>query len=197
MDWITTSTILSGLKDFERGEVWSRFVDRFRRPIVGFVRDLGLTVAEAEDVAQETLLAFADGYRRGAYDPARGRLSQWLFGIAYRQALRQRRRNVRREGPIGAEGEATDFWNRLPDPDHATEVWDRRWEDAMLQTCLQRVRDEVEPATFEAFELSVRDDRPAADVAAALQIPVKAVYNAKHRVLSRIRALREQLETVQ
>ena len=83
MDWITTSTILEGLKEFEGGDAWERLVERFRRPIVSFIRDLGLAESDAEDVAQETLIAFAEAYREGKYDPAKGRLSHWLFGIAW------------------------------------------------------------------------------------------------------------------
>jgi DNA-directed RNA polymerase specialized sigma24 family protein len=89
-DWVTTSTILGGLRDFEDRASWERFVARFRAPIVRLALGHGLEAADADDVAQETLVAFADGFRAGRYDAQQGRLSSWLFGIAYRQVLRAR-----------------------------------------------------------------------------------------------------------
>src|SRR5262245_31777004 len=91
MTWITTATVLQQLRDFENRSAWDSFTERFRRPVVSFAKSMGLTQADAEDAAQETLLAFAEAYRRGQYDPSKGRLSRFLFGIAYRQSLKARR----------------------------------------------------------------------------------------------------------
>ncbi|MBX3373702.1 MAG: RNA polymerase sigma factor [Phycisphaeraceae bacterium] len=173
-------------------DAWRDFTGRFRQPIVRFARSLGLSGAAAEDVAQETLIAFADQVRRGRYDRARGRLSRWLFGIAYRQALNERRAGARRAARTApADSHLVDS---LPDEQSATRTWDRLWERSVLEQCLQQVRGEVDPDTFRAFELVIRDEKSPADAASILGRPVKLVYNAKHRVLKRIRELRAELE---
>ncbi len=191
MEWITTSTILHDLRDYGNRAAWSRFVERFRSPIVRFAGSMGLSAIDAEDVAQETLLAFAEGYRRGEYDPTRGRLSRWLFGIAFRQGMKGRRIESRQ--PAGTPGAALS-WSQVPDEASATVSWDQEWEQTLLEQCLTQVRQEVEPVTFQAFELAVRLDRPPADVARELGAPIKLVYNAKHRVLNRVRELRAEFE---
>ena len=96
MEWITTSTILVSLGDYSNRAAWERFTDRCRPPVLRFVRGMGLSEVDAEDAAQGTLLAFAEGFRKGQYDRSKGRLSSWLFGIAFRQALNKRRSLVRR-----------------------------------------------------------------------------------------------------
>jgi RNA polymerase sigma-70 factor (ECF subfamily) len=189
MAWLTTATVLQNLRDFDNREAWSSFADRFRQPVVSFARSMALSQADAEDAAQETLLAFAEAYRRGQYDPAKGRLSKFLFGIAYRQALRARRVGAQ-VAPVG-----TTVWSRIPEEQEASGVWDVEWERSLLDECLRQVRAEFEPQTFRAFELTVRDGRDASEAAAELGVPVKSVYNAKHRILKRIRELREQYET--
>jgi len=189
MAWLTTATVLQNLRDFDNREAWSSFADRFRQPVVSFARSMGLSQADAEDAAQETLLAFAEAYRRGQYDPAKGRLSKFLFGIAYRQALRARRVGAQ-VAPVG-----TTVWTQVPEEQEASGVWDVEWEQGLLDDCLRQVRVEFEPQTFRAFELTVRDGRDAAETAAELGVPVKSVYNAKHRILKRIRELREQYDT--
>lgn len=193
MEWRTTSTILADLRAHD-DSAWRLFVERFRGPVLAFERSLGLAPDDAEDAAQETLLAFAEAFRAGKYDPNKGRLSQWLFGIAYRQALRLRRSNARRGATIHSKEEGTTFWSGLPDETDAGGIWEREWERAVLQACMERVQSEFEPRTLEAFEAVVRDDRAPSDVARMLDVPVKVVYNAKHRILKRIRELRAQYE---
>lgn len=197
MIWQTTETVLQRLRDFDNREAWEQFADRFRRPVVSFARSMGLGPADAEDAAQETLIAFAEAYRDGRYDPSKGRLSRFLFGIAYRQALRARRQaGGPRMGDAARVGQAeTHFWSQVPDEQTASGVWDGEWERILLERCLEQVRGEFEPQSFRAFELTVREERPPAEAAEALGVPLKTVYNAKHRILKRIRELREQYET--
>ncbi|MCS7034957.1 MAG: sigma-70 family RNA polymerase sigma factor [Phycisphaerae bacterium] len=196
MTWLTTATVLQKLRDFDNREAWESFADRFRQPVVSFARSMGLPPVDAEDVAQETLLAFAEAYRKGNYDPSKGRLSRFLFGIAYRQSLRARRQREQQGGltvrlPSGGSG----VWAEIPDEETASGIWDTEWERCALERCLQQARSEFEPETFRAFELTVREEMTPAETARRLGIPVKSVYNAKHRVLKRIRELREAFES--
>jgi RNA polymerase sigma-70 factor (ECF subfamily) len=190
MTWVTTATVLEGLRDFSNRHAWDSFAERFRRPVVGFARSMGLKQSDAEDVAQETLIAFAEAYRQGRYDPAKGRLSRFLFGIAYRQAL-----HARSVKPQAAGHPASGFWDEVPDEQTATNIWDTEWEKRLLERCLEQVRSEFEPQTFRAFELAVQQGLDATGVAEQLNVPVKTVYNAKHRILKRIRELRGEYDT--
>src|SRR3990172_5129738 len=141
MEWITTSTILESLADHSNRAAWERFVGRFRGPLVGFARHMGLSETDAEDAAQETLAVFADEYRNGRYDPTKGRLSRWLFGIAYRVGL-ARRRSVIRSAAMAANL-PPETLDELPGEDGASRLWDEECEKAVLELCLQKVRQEV------------------------------------------------------
>ena len=85
----------------------------------------------------------------------------------------------------------------MPDEQSASGLWDREWERFLWTHCVERARYEFQPQTFQAFEWAVRGDRSADDTARDLAVSVKVVYNAKHRVLKRIRELRTELEEVQ
>jgi len=196
MTWETTATVLEKLRDFENRDAWDRFSERFRRPVVSFARGMGLRQSDAEDVAQETLLAFAKAYREGQYDPAKGRLSRFLFGIAYRQALRGRRGAASPAGAGVAVAEVeSGFWSQVPDEQTATGVWDTQWEQSVLGECMTQARAEFEQQTYRAFELVVRDGQSPEQAARSLGVTVKSVYNAKHRILKRIRELRGEFES--
>ena len=191
MTWITTATVLEQLRDFENHAAWDSFTERFRRPVVAFAKKMGLGQADAEDAAQETLLAFAEAFRRGQYDASKGRLSRFLFGIAYRQSLKARR--VAGKGAGG--GVESAFWSQVPDEQAATGIWDTEWERSILDRCLSQVKQEFEAQTFAAFDLVVRNERSAEDAAKELGITIKSVYNAKHRILKRIRELRADFDS--
>lgn len=192
-DWHTSSTFLRELTDAGNHAAWERLHHRFRGPILRFARRLGLTETDAEDVAQETLMAFAAAYQTGRFEQSKGRLSHWLFGIAYRQT-RRAIRDAARRARLAAHPERTAFWSAVPDETKATRLWDVAWERALLEECLQRVRAEVEPLTMRAFELVVRGERNPADVADELGVPVKCIYNAKYAVLRRVRDWRAAFE---
>lgn len=194
MEWHTTSTILESLRDQGNNAAWRQLDARFRGAIVGFARRLGISDTDAEDVAQETLVEFVSAYRRGRFDREKGRLSRWLFGIAYRQALHGRRTRQRQAAKAGLAQTETSFWDNVPDKQVASASWDREWEQALLQQCLDQVAREVEITTLRAFQLVVGQNHSPARTAEQLGVPVKTVYNAKHRVLNRIRELRAALE---
>ena len=187
MDWVTTTTLLQDLHDDRDDRAWGMFVLRFRTPVVDFARRLGVPSEDAQDLAQEVLATFVHLYREGRYDRHRGRLSSWLFGIAYRYVLRSRRSNLAaREEPYAE-----------PAPEgreSAIEVWNRGWDRIFLEECVERARAECSPEAFRAFALVVLEGLSPADAAGSLGVPVKRVYNDKHRVLTRIRELRGELE---
>ncbi len=193
MEWLTTTTMLASLRDYQDAGAWERFAARFRRPIFSFARSAGLSDSDAEDVAQESLLGFAEALRRGLYDRNKGRLRSWLFGIAYRQILRLREKDARHANHR-AEVESSTFWRELAQPDQAEALWQRQWEEWLWQQCLERVRPEFQPVTLEAFQLVVRDGLPPQEVAGRLGVSVRSVYNAKHRVLRRLRELYRQMD---
>lgn len=194
MDWITTSSVLDGLADSGNKAAWGQLVSNFRGPVLGFAARMGLQTEEAEDVAQETLLAFAHGYQNNRYDRSKGRLSKWLFGIAYRQvkyAFRKRQHTPRQ---ISTATDGTTFWSSVPDEHTATVSWDETWGNAVLAQCLDQAKNEVQSATFQAFELTTLGKLPPDEVAASLGMSKNAVVLAKHRVVKRLRELQMQYE---
>ncbi len=196
MEWSTTSTVLDQLGDFNNRGAWDLFTDRFRTPIVRFAIKMGLAESDAEDVAQQTLLDFANAYRAGKYDRAKGRLSKWLFGIAYRRAAHARMQLARRERQVVDRTDGAKFLVDIPDERRASESWNLDWLRAALDRCLERVRGEFKPTTYRAFELVALEKQSPADAAAQLDMTRNAVFVAKHRVASRLRILLREYEDV-
>ncbi len=195
MHWRTTTTLLNGLSSSGSNPAWSRLNCQFHTPLVDLGRHMGLPLPEAEDAAQETLTAFSVAYRSGRYDRSKGRLSKWLFGIAVRQIRHARRKLARREAALLSPGAAPrGAFLPVDSAGSPADALEETWELALLKACQDRVRREVQPRVFQAFAMVVHEGQSPAGAADQLGVPVKWVYNAKHRVLRRIRALRARIE---
>src|ERR1035438_3539385 len=107
----TRRSLLSRIKHWDDQKSWDEF-DQIYKPLIrGAALKAGLAEAEAEDAAQDTLIAVAKAIRDFKYDPEKCAFKTWLHAITRRQVANQFRR---RQGkgrvlePLGAtngEGE--------------------------------------------------------------------------------------------
>jgi RNA polymerase sigma-70 factor (ECF subfamily) len=176
----TSTTLLAGLADANNHGVWTAFVSRYRPILIRLALRAGWPAQDAEDLAQQTLGEFVKSYRNHRFDRDRGRLRDWLFGIArnqMRNAARRRSDAHGQAGPADLEDAA------------ARRLFDQEWERAVLARCLEEIRGQVGASTYQAFELFALRRVPANSVAAEMGITENAVFLAKRRVLSRLREL--------
>jgi RNA polymerase sigma-70 factor, ECF subfamily len=194
MNTITNTDLLVGLKDRNNDSVWQDFFSRYQPMLVAFAKRLGLREDDAQDAAQEALMAFVSAYREGGYDRDKGRLRTWLFGIASHKIRDLQRKRRGKEIMIVDNPDTTGFFNKVPDDQEVSGVWDAEWQKAMLRQCMEEVRKQVKPNTMKAFELFAVQGLPAEKVAEQLGITENAVWIAKNRVLSRLREVQKFME---
>ena len=78
---VTSTLLLEGLTDPTNDVAWRRFCARYEPMLLAFARKSGFSEADAQDVVQETLVAFLGGFRRGKYDRGQGRLRSWICRV--------------------------------------------------------------------------------------------------------------------
>jgi RNA polymerase sigma-70 factor (ECF subfamily) len=191
--WITTTQVLEDLRRPDDTLVWDEFCTHFRPVVVKFALHLGLPAADAEDAAQETMLSFLKAFRNGKYAREKGRLSNWLFGVARRVILNLRGRRPL-EQLIADKTTGTSFWDLVQDDRQMEQTWDMQWRRMVLEKCLAQARREFDPKVFGAFEQYALAGVAVDEVCRRLAMSRNAVYIAKSRVLSRLRELRRQFE---
>lgn len=195
MEWKTTSTVLAGLQTFSEPQAWELVVEHFREPIVRYGSRLGLSRTDAQDAAQEALLAFAQAYRAGKYDRTKGHLKSWLFGIATNQLRNLRRRNAGRGvRPVADLGESRVLDGVEDEGADLQALWDEEWRRTVFERCLAQVQRELEPQTFDVFRRVVFEEQSVDAVAEELGIARTAVYNSKYRVSKRLAELAQEYE---
>jgi RNA polymerase sigma-70 factor (ECF subfamily) len=109
----------------------------------------------------------------------------WLRAITRNQAIAHHRRG---RGPAAAGGSTAHLViTSIPDEAGGADDDPPAEVNALYRRALELVRGEFEARTWDMFWQVVVDDRPTADVAAALGVTPAAVRQAKARVLRRLK----------
>ncbi|MCA9119229.1 MAG: sigma-70 family RNA polymerase sigma factor [Planctomycetaceae bacterium] len=157
--------------------------------VIGWCRRANLGNADATDVLQEV---FSSVWRSiGRYCSERGSFRGWLKTITVRKVQDVARRHNRSVAAPGGSANHQGIQNIIahgvPDTDEDIETDERQ----LVRRTAELVRCEFEETTWQAFWMTAVETRSAIDVGHDLGISRAAVYQAKSRVLKR---LRQELE---
>ena len=167
---------------------WQRLVNLYGPLIYLWCRRAGVTAEDAADVFQEVVGAVATHVSEFRRDRPGDTFRGWLWVIT-RNKLHDHFRS--RQGREQARG-GSDAHRRLAEiPDEPCQDSDsaiRVNDDALLlHHALELIRPEIEQRTWEAFWRLTVDQQSGREVADDLRMSLRAVYQAKYRVLQRLR----------
>ncbi|HST19434.1 MAG TPA: sigma-70 family RNA polymerase sigma factor [Gaiellaceae bacterium] len=128
----------------------------------------------AEECTQDAFLAL---WKHAAeFDPARGRLSSWLFTVSRNAAIRA----VRRRRPT-VEPDETELASSDPAPDELVLAADAAEDVA-------RAMAELPPPQLEVVQLAYFDELSQTEIAERLSLPLGTVKGRMRLALDRLRA---------
>jgi RNA polymerase sigma factor (sigma-70 family) len=159
---------------------FGRLFDTYARPLHGYLaRRVGAD--SAHDLVSETFLVALN--QRHAYDPRRGVVRSWLYGIATNLLRRQVRQEVRGLQAVArsaghAPGHAASHEGRVAD----------RLDAAALAARLAGALAELSEGDRDVLLLTSWAGFDSTEVADALGIPVGTVRSRLHRVRKWLRA---------
>lgn len=176
----THTTLLARLGRDGDDAAWHEFEARYGALIRGYARRHGLQSADCDDVLQDVLLGLGRAMPDFDYDPARGRFRSFLKTITNRAVFKKFRQK-----PPGGRQQALDAIDPLAE-DGQERAWEREWQAYHLRLAMQRIASEFGTHDRAAFEAYVVQGRDAAETAAALNLSLDQVYQAKSRILKRL-----------
>ena len=179
----TPVSLLERLRQPDQQAAWTRFVELYTPLLYHWSKRLGLQESDAADLVQEVFVVLLQKLPEFTYD-RRKSFRGWLRTVLLHKSEDRRRRQPPPPAPHVA---ATDLLEERG-PDVLEEVEYRQY---LVGRALQVMQRDFQPVTWKACWEHVVADRPAAEVAAELDISVGSVYAAKSRVLRR---LRQELE---
>lgn len=184
----THQSLLARLRGGDDQEAWAECFQRYRDLILGVARRRGFAGADGEDLLQDVFVELGKSLPKFEYDQERGRFRGFLKTITVR-AIGKR---LRRRGPapaIGTDPEmAPDEAVGAPDPEFEA-TWEAEWRQYHLRLAMGVLHNEVRATDLRAFEAVTQGQRDPRAVASELGISVESVYQAKSRILKRLREL--------
>ena len=181
----TRASLLIRVRDLADHAAWHEFVEIYRPVILRLARRKGMQEADAEDVAQQVLVAVAKAVERREHDPRRAKFRTWLGRVAHNAILNALTRGKPDRGSGDSALLAVLNGHKAhtgPDSDllkleHRREVF--RW-------AARHVRNEFQQTTWDAFWLTAVEQRAVEEVSEELEKNRGAIYAARSRVMRRI-----------
>lgn len=182
----TRRSLLSRIKNPEDQESWGVFYDRYAPLIYGVAIKSGLTMVEAQEAVQETMITVSKKIPGFKYDPAIGSFKGWLMTMTHWRIKDQLRKRVRDAAAIRRSGSntGTTMIERVPDSDTSQleKLWEQEWQKHTMDQALSRVKRKVKSKQYQIFDLCVVKNWPLPKVAESLGVNIGQVYLARHRV---------------
>jgi len=180
----TRSSLLVQLADGDNQQAWFEFVELYQPLIFNYAVRYGLQDTDAHDVVQDVLVRV--GRKAKTWNPEQGRGSfrGWLavtvrnLAVDHFRAQKNRPQNLIDDLAVADAAASFDWEHRR----------------SLFHWAADRVQQEFQAPTWQAFWQTAVQNRPVTQVAIDLNMSHGAIYVARSRVLARIRQLISQSE---
>lgn len=164
----------------DRG-AFGRLFQYFAPRIVSFMERSGVSAAEAEEISQDTMVAV---WRKAAlYDPAQAGVSTWVYTIARNLRVDLARKAARANAGVAAMREMP---TRLEASVEEVALAGER--DARLRSAMAT----LSPEQATVLRLSFFAEKPHAEIARELSLPLGTVKSRTRLAMAKIRAILER-----
>ncbi len=195
-DLPTLSTSLLQMARQMNPGAWGRIVDVFGPIIYRWARASGLAAEDAADVVQDVLALVVRNLEKFERQKEAGSFRSWLATITrnrVRDFFRKQEQNKRGTGGTAALNRMQNLATHSESDSLEQSISVDSLNRQMPSQLMEIVRGECEARTWQAFWRTTVDERPAIEVAAELEMSVASVYQAKSRVLRRLRKRMSEL----
>lgn len=189
----TRPSLLLRMRDARDHEAWHTFVELYAPLVFRFARKRGLQDADATDLTQEVLRSVAEAMKDGKYESARGSFRGWLHTVT-RNAVYKFFRDQQRHPSGTGDTQQQARLEQIPAP-REQEEWDCEYQKRLFAWACDEIRGEFQEKTWQAFWQTAVDGKSVKQVSTELGISAGSIYVAKSRILTRIKARIEQIES--
>ncbi len=179
---VTSPSLLLRIRNVDDADSWRLFSEVYGPVIRTYCKRRGFQASDIDDIAQEVLTAVSKAIEKFEYDPAKGKFRSWLATVTANKLKNFAVRNGKLDKQL------TDWAEQLANSPESDAEWNTVFLSEVFESACQRTRPHFENQTWQCFQQTWVERKSAADVAAALEIPIHAVYVNKSRVLKRLEA---------
>ncbi len=180
----TRASLLVRVRNPADQAAWHEFVEIYWPVIHRLARRRGLQAADADDLAQQVLLAVAKTIEERPHDHGRAKFRTWLAKVVQNAALNAlaRAKPDRAAGGAGHEAHVHNAASREPD----SQLLQLELRREVFRWAARQIEREFQPDTWQAFWQTAVEGRTCEDVGAELGKTIGSVYAARSRVMKRL-----------
>ena len=189
----TRPSLLLRVRDANDGDAWDEFASIYRPVILRLAKIKGLQDADADDLAQQVLLAVSHAVARWEPDASRGRFRTWLHAVANNAILNALTRGFRDRA--AADESIDELLQQRPDRDGPdSDLLRTEYRREIFSRAAQQIRTEFTDETWNSFWLTAVDGVDVEVVAIQLGRTRGSIYASRSRVMKRLKQTVEELD---
>jgi RNA polymerase sigma factor (sigma-70 family) len=165
---------------------WDRLVVIYGPFLRGMLLCRSLQGADVDDLVQDVLAVLVRKLAQFRHNGKGGAFRTWLRAMVANEVRAFYRRRNRPE-PADPQDETSPLLLLEQADSELSRRWDEEHDRHVMARLLEIIRPEFTPPTWQAFERSALQGRPAEEVGAELGLTANAVCIARSRVLRRLR----------
>jgi RNA polymerase sigma factor (sigma-70 family) len=166
---------------------WDEFYRVYGDLMRRFAVSRGLSGSDVDDCLQAVWLEVASSFGDFEHPVDHAGLRSWLYMLVRSKAGDLLRKRLRRpaESLDAARELGAEPLDREADP---TQLLEKQWERALLETLLEELRKEVSETNWRLLRMRCLEGREVAEVAAELGISSEQVWYRQRRLMKKLRA---------
>ncbi len=188
----TRDSLLIRVADARDQVAWEQFARLYRPVVYNVARMRGLQDADAQDVAQQVLIAVSRSLPAWEKRDGATRFRHWLCRIARNATINSLTRQPR-DRAVGGESCLPDTVSREGEIDLDSQL-EREYRRQLFRRAAEVVRSRTDENTWQAFAMTMIDGIPIAEAAIRLERSEAVVYAARSRIMRRLRDVVKELE---
>jgi RNA polymerase sigma factor (sigma-70 family) len=189
----TRPSLLLRVRDANDGDAWDEFAAIYRPVILRLAGIKGMQDADAQDLAQQVMLAVSHAVERWEPDASRGRFRTWLHTVANNAILNALTRGVRDK--TAADESIDALLQQRPDRDEPdSDLLRTEYRREIFSRAAQQIRTEFTDETWNSFWLTAVDGIDVDAAAVQLGRTRGSVYASRSRVMKRLKEKVEDLD---
>ncbi|MCA9135948.1 MAG: sigma-70 family RNA polymerase sigma factor [Planctomycetales bacterium] len=188
----TRPSLLLRIRDREDRQAWNEFATLYRPVVCQMARHSGMQAADADDLAQQVLMAISRAIEGFDPDSGQARFRTWLKTIARRAIINAITRGTPDQAVGGSD--VMDLLHQQPAINDHTETLMLQYRREIFLVAASQIRCEFEDGTWQAFWNSVVLGQRIDDVADSLNRTRGSIYTARSRVMKRLKDKVQELD---
>ena len=165
---------------------WEEFYRIYDDLIRRFVVSHGVPYSHVDDCVQEVWCDVVEHLAGFERPPDRPGLRAWLYTLVRGKAANLFRGNARRLAENLQDASMAGREPIQPESD-PVELFEKKWEAALLESVVEKLRQEVSDVNYRILRMRLFDDRDVKDVASELGVTPEQVRYRHHRVMRKLR----------